>query len=248
MNVAYLFSFRKPRKMSKLINCKTCESEMATDAKSCPKCGAKNTQKKGCMYALKLCVLSFLGLIVLGSIFRSIGGNSEKMSSEPSVSSKSSSAGTSVQLPEDQIRFINLVKEGQSASRSAANDMARGGALAKRNNELGRLNLEVSNWVGKVTKVDSNSDGLGVLEIEIADDVSVQTWNNALSDIGEKTLIQPGTPLFETAAGLKPGQYIKFSGRFFRDDESGLGEQSLGLRGKLESPEFTFKFSSIAKL
>ena len=120
--------------------------------------------------------------------------------------------------------------------------------MAKRNNALKSFELEVNDWVGKVVDVNSNSDGLGVLQIEIAPDVSVQTWNNALSDIRDKTLIQPDSPLFQAASGLKRGQLIKFSGRFVRDDESGLGEQSLSLRGKLEEPEFTFKFASVTKL
>ncbi len=231
--------------MSKLIKCKTCEAEMAADAKICPKCGAKNTQKKGCMYVIKLCGVAFIGLLVLSSILRGLSGHN------PSSGTQSAgySAGDSQPpIPEDQKRFIEIVKQGQIASKSAENDMARGGALATRNNALKSFGVDINGWVGKVTKVDSNSDGFGVLEIEIADGISIQTWNNALSDITSKTLLEPGTALFGTAASLKRGQYIKFSGQFFRDDESGLGEQSMSLRGKLDEPEFTFKFRSITKL
>ena len=151
-------------------------------------------------------------------------------------------------MPADEKQFIEIVKQAQTASRSAANDMARGAALATRNNGLAKVSLDVTDWVGKVTSIDSNSDGWGVLVIEIAKDISIQTWNNSLSDISSKTLIEPGSALFNTAASLKRGQTVKFSGQFIRDDETGVGEQSMSLRGKLEDPEFTFKFSSISGL
>ena len=44
-------------------------------------------------------------------------------------------------------------------------------------------------WVGNVSRVSSNSEGKGVLNIEIASGVQVKTWNNALSDSFDNTLI-----------------------------------------------------------
>jgi hypothetical protein len=205
-------------------------------------------EKKGCLYFIKLSGLVILALIVFGAVFREKDGQGGGASGTSSGTAQVAAAAYQTTMPESQKRFIAIVKEAQIASRSASNDMARGGVLANRNNALKNMMLDVSDWTGKVTKVDSNSDGLGVLEIEVADGITVCTWNNALSDIGEKTLLEPGSALFNAAASLSRGQYIKFSGRFFRDDESGFGEQSLSLRGKLDKPDFTFKFSSVTKL
>jgi hypothetical protein len=45
---------------------------------------------------------------------------------------------------------------------------------------------------------------------------------------------------------LIPGQTVEFSGKFVSSGETGcIKEESLTLRGKIEDPEFTFKFASV---
>jgi hypothetical protein len=58
----------------------------------------------------------------------------------------------------------------------------------------------VSNWSGIVKTVDSNGDGKCVLAVLIADDVSVTTWNNDLSDFRDHTLIEPESLLFDAVS------------------------------------------------
>src|SRR3954453_11128023 len=72
--------------------------------------------------------------------------------------------------------------------------------------------LGAVNWVRKISTLSSNSEGKGVLEIEIANDIHVKTWNNALSDISDQTLIDPGSTLFAKISALKVGQKVVFSG------------------------------------
>ena len=63
------------------------------------------------------------------------------------------------------------------------------------------------------------------------------------------TLMQPGSPLFNTASGLKVGQKVKFSGTFFKGVSGDcLYESSLRLQSKVEDPEFIFRFSSITPM
>ena len=153
------------------------------------------------------------------------------------------------QMPDEQRRFIDIVVGSQSKERAAANDMQKGGIKADRDKALCAAlpQMQVQNWVGALGTISANSDGFGILSVEITKDVFVTTWNNAFSDMIEKTLIQPGTPLFNTASQLKKGSRVKFSGMFFR--ASGidcLREGSLTLSGKLQSPEFIFRFQSLA--
>ena len=153
------------------------------------------------------------------------------------------------QMPDEQRRFIDIVVGSQSKERAAANDMQKGGIKADRDKALcdALPQMQVQNWVGALGTISANSDGFGILSVEITKDVFVTTWNNAFSDMIEKTLIQPGTPLFNTASQLKKGSRVKFSGMFFR--ASGidcLREGSLTLSGKLRSPEFIFRFQSFA--
>lgn len=126
--------------------------------------------------------------------------------------------------------------------------MQRGGVKAHRDKSLcAQLSsLSVSDWVGTVKTIDSNSDGKGVLAVSLAPDITVQTWNNELSDIGSDTLIQPGTQLFASASAMKTGDLVRFSGTFLPGAEGDcLEEASLTLEGKVESPDFIFRFSGI---
>jgi len=107
--------------------------------------------------------------------------------------------------------------------------------------------LKVQNWVGKVTTIETNSDGKGVLGIEIADGISVATWNNAVSDMYHHTLIEPGTDFYNTISNMKRGQAIKFSGSFASGVKGAcIYEESLTLEGGLRSPDFVFGFSTLS--
>ena len=106
--------------------------------------------------------------------------------------------------------------------------------------------LSVINWPGKVEKLSSNSDGFGVLSIQIAKDISIKTWNNALSDSLERTLIDPSSAIFHQAVVLKEGQKVTFGGQFMPSKTDCIHESSLTLDGSLTKPEFIFRFSNIA--
>ena len=128
--------------------------------------------------------------------------------------------------------------------------MQRGGIKATRDESICRvlasINFRVEDWIGTVTKIDSNSDGKGVVSISISEHITLEIWNNELSDIRYNTPIQPGTALFEAAKFLKPSEQVSFSGTFFMDREYCVKEGSLTLRGKLDDPEFIFKFINVA--
>ncbi|MBX3735608.1 MAG: hypothetical protein KF715_02875 [Candidatus Didemnitutus sp.] len=66
--------------MSSLTKCKTCGSEMASDAKNCPKCGAPN-KKGGCLRLIMYAGGGFIALCVVGAIFSGGGGDSGSKSS-----------------------------------------------------------------------------------------------------------------------------------------------------------------------
>jgi len=152
-------------------------------------------------------------------------------------------------LPADQQAVLNIVTTAQFEGAKVENDMQLGGVKAKRGTALCSTltSFAVQNWVGKIQTIDSNSDGKGVFAVSIAPDVVVKTWNNALSDISTKTLIEPGSALFTVASGMKRGDLVSFSGTFFKGSESDcISEGSLRLKGKVLEPEFIFRFSSIA--
>jgi TPR repeat protein len=96
--------------------------------------------------------------------------------------------------------LIAAVERARAAYATGANDMAKGAARPARAKEICAIlkdNLHVINWPGKVEKLSSNSDGFGVLSIQIDKDMSIKTWNDALSDIQDQTLIDPSSAIFQ---------------------------------------------------
>lgn len=193
------------------------------------------TKKK--MSLSKKIIIAGVGFLVL-AIFA--GNSSEsKKESEPEI-----------QYPANQTVLIDASLLAIDKAKKADNDMQKGNALRERNKKIcaNMGPLTVEDWIGTVSKIDSNSDGLGILKIEIAKNVYVETWNNAISDSFHNTLIQPSTPLFDAVANLKKGQKVKFSGQFFDDSDTCIYESSLTLDGKVKEPEFIFKFSKVSPL
>ena len=151
-------------------------------------------------------------------------------------------------MPPSETAFIATVKNARQQYNAGANEMAKGATRPGRKAALCNLltGVEATNWVGKIARLSTNNDGRGVLAISIADDIQVKTWNNALSDIGDHTLIDPNSDLYRRAVNLQNGQVIRFTGRFFRNDTDCVHETSLSMSGSMREPEFLFQFSDIS--
>jgi len=150
-------------------------------------------------------------------------------------------------MPAEQAAFIEAVVSSREAFRKAPNELAKGGVRAQRRQKIcGALNsAAVNGWLGRIVELESNNDGKGVLAVEIADDVNLATWNNAISDLTHHTLIAPGSAMFAGLAGMKKGQKVRFAGRFFSDETDCVAEQSMTLSGSMRDPEFVFRFSRV---
>jgi hypothetical protein len=143
--------------------------------------------------------------------------------------------------------FIEVVANGKSAYKAGSTDFQKGAARPARKSAICNLlsSRSVTGWRGKVVELSTNGSGKGVLKIEIAEGVYVETENNSFSDIGKHTLIEPGTPLFQSLFTLKPGDSISFSGTFIDSDSDCVYESSLTMEGSMTEPDFIFRFSEI---
>jgi hypothetical protein len=106
--------------------------------------------------------------------------------------------------------------------------------------------ISISNWLGKVSQLSSNGDGKGVLTLTVAPDISVGTWNNDFSDIGDHTLIDPRSAVFSKASATKEGQWVWFSGEFRPSDVDCIKESSITIDGSMDEPNFIFEFSDLS--
>ncbi len=120
-------------------------------------------------------------------------------------------------MPADEVAFVTAVKSARQQYANGSNEMAKGAARPARARAICAAlpSRTVTGWIGKVETLTTNGDGKGVLSVGIAPDVNVKTWNNSLSDISDRTLIEPNSPLFSVAVSLREGQVIRFAGTFF---------------------------------
>lgn len=175
---------------------------------------------------------------------------SEQPSEEPAEEPKSELPS----VPSDQAKFLELVAEGSDSYDEAKTDLQRNNALAKRNKAICKALPKGSfkNWVGTIKDVGSDSFGDpeeagAYLEVSIADDVTIGTWNNSLSDLFDETLVAPNSPLYDVLLGLSPGDTVKVSGRLTGGDNScGVKTKNLTDTFNAASPEFLVKFSKVS--
>ena len=152
--------------------------------------------------------------------------------------------------PRDEAVFITAAQSGQQSFNNAPSDFAQGASRPTRKLAICRAlpSPVVQNWVGTLTTLTTNGDGKGVISIEIAPDIHLKTWNNALSDIGSSTLVEPGSPVYQSMSSLRTGQKVRFSGRLVASDTDCVQESSITLRGSMTAPEFLIRFEQIEGL
>jgi hypothetical protein len=151
-------------------------------------------------------------------------------------------------IPQDQKQFIEIVERFHGAYTQADNDKAKDATRLQRAKAICaaiRTPL-VQNWTGTVFKVSSNREDKGVLELTLSTHVRITTWNDALADVGDHTLIDPKSPLYDQTVLLKKNQEVLFSGSFIPDPTDCFRETSITLSGSMDEPEFLFRFSDIA--
>lgn len=152
--------------------------------------------------------------------------------------------------PAQQEAFVKVVEEGQRAFKAAENDFQRGATRPVRSQAICNAlrSVAVADWIGRVARLSTNSDGLGVLGIDIGSKILATTWNNALSDMSADSLIKPSTAIYQRMGSLKSGDLVRFSGNFVRGDVDCVQEQSVTIRGSMTEPEFTFVFKALDKV
>lgn len=153
-------------------------------------------------------------------------------------------------IPSDERRFIQAVESIKRQYGAAETDFQRGALRPDRAKLLCSTltSPQVDGWSGTITKLSTNSDGKGVLSIAISDNLTIGTWNNSLSDIGDHTLIEPGSPVYRAMASLREGETVLFSGAMISNDTDCFKETSLTMDGSMTDPAFVFRFSSVSKI
>lgn len=166
---------------------------------------------------------------------------------EPAAEEQAPDAEAST-LPQDQLEFVQLVDDYRQQIRGESNDLRESALLRERDEALASLlgpQLTVENWTGTISEIGANGEGKAYVEIEIADDVRVGTWNNAFSDFDANTLIEPSSPLFDTLLTMDEGATVTFSGTFFAGSDTALYGKNMTEAFYSIDPKFLFDFTDI---
>ena len=155
--------------------------------------------------------------------------------------------------PYNQEQFIKIINKAKIKFNTAETDAVKGKVLYDRTQEICGLitSVSIKDWKGKVSKVETNQDGWGVLEIELDTDLKLSTRDDVFGDYGSNTLINPGSNLFKSYMYFKEGDTITFSGSFFKEGrEKGtcLNIMTTRLKTRVLKPTYEFKFTQVEKL
>ena len=173
----------------------------------------------------------------------------EKTDAENKKRDEEAKEATFYSLPADQAAVIAAVNTAKEKYAQVDNDLAKGGVRRERAREICKAASPgtIKGWIGTLSELDTNSEGLGVVQISISENVTVRTMNNAFSDIGSDTLIDPDSDLFKKLSALTEGQKVKFSGTLVSPmkDVDCLFEISLTMDGAMNDPEFIIRLSDV---
>lgn len=103
----------------------------------------------------------------------------------------------------------------------------------------------VTGWTGTLDELRTTGDGKAIVQIKLPCGAQVKTWNNALSDIADRTLVPQGSKLYEALAAMGKGKPIVFNGKLLPDEKNGFRESSLTEEGSMREPEFIIRLSAV---
>ncbi|MDF3152045.1 hypothetical protein P3C58_08655 [Mesorhizobium sp. XAP10] len=172
-------------------------------------------------------------------------------------------------IPDQEARFVAINGEFRQRYKGSQNDLLKSTLVQERGKKLEAFSQDgsVSNWVGKVSKVDRVSGRWASLSVEIGDEVRIGSGglldnpdsmvsgilNQTAETLGSSERTEPedgsfitaDSSLYQTLLGLEVGQTIVFSGHFYPSDVSGLADSNLLEESSMVSPLYKFKFDSV---
>ena len=149
--------------------------------------------------------------------------------------------------PAAQKKFIKIIEDGRNNIDAAENDLQESVALHNRDDALCKVltNKAATNWVGVITDIGANGEGKAYVEIELADNVRIKTWNNALSDIGDNTLIPTGASFFDDLVAISEDSKVIWSAKFLSGNNFCLKKANFTETFYGIDPQFIVRFTNI---
>lgn len=121
---------------------------------------------------------------------------------------------------------------------------------AERDRALAEIvpNATVEGWTGTLDTVARNSSGRLYVAIRVAEGVRFSTLIQTSADFGAGTLIHKSNPLYETLAGLRRGERVRFSAELARKPEGGFVVLNYATGGAIGLGAYLFRLTAVEAL
>ncbi len=159
------------------------------------------------------------------------------------VGGTGATAGQVDRRPSDERQFLAAVNDHRGRFNASTYRTNRANALC-----AAKPTPVVQNWVGVVDTFSATDQGTGVLSVAIGDGVLVRTWSNAVSDMGDLTMLQANTLVLAIATNAAIGQLVTFSGTLIPSRPDCFKDTGVTESGTMADPEFIFRFTTLREL
>ncbi|GAA2966258.1 hypothetical protein ACFO7V_05760 [Glutamicibacter bergerei] len=150
------------------------------------------------------------------------------------------------QMPKVQKTFSDTVASASTKFSETDNELKASKAILDRDKSVCKATGgEFSGWKATVDDVGSTGDGYGYIAVLMEDDIELSTWNNALSDTFDNTLIKPSNKLYDVLMELSSGDEVTVSGNFIKGDSTCVTTSNMTEVMNASSPDFKVDFTSI---
>lgn len=238
--------------------CKECKKEVSAQAATCPHCGVKNPG-----ITSKDAVAGLVGIaVIIGVLYLLFGEKTDENSHEnvdvgeiatesvtavaaPTAEIKAAANALEDMMPPGEKRVIAIVDDYAHRYKAAGNELQKSALWKERTQAISKAMVrqkgdpEDEEWVGILENMQTTGDGNAYITVRISPIITVSTWNNEFSDIGDHTLIKNGSAVYKSLLNLKPGVHIKFA---FSMQMQGKG---LLEEGRMTEPDFLARFNRI---
>jgi DNA-directed RNA polymerase subunit RPC12/RpoP len=246
-----------------LIKCTECGKEISDKAGACPQCGSPvktgivSEKPKKKKMGIGKWVLIFLAGIFIISFIKTLVTNEMSPPVQQADAEREKSKTTStpvppaIPVPQDQQAFVRGITSLINKYNEAPNELKKSSVRSERKKNIKEtLNgkRSINNWVGVLAHMGTTSDQKAYITIRLeGGKIDIATWNNALSDIQDLTLIPESASLYKKVSDMKVGDRVIFNGSFLSSENDFIREASLTEAGSMLNPKFIIRFSEIKK-
>jgi hypothetical protein len=149
--------------------------------------------------------------------------------------------------PAEELTFIKsmrpIMRQASQAGDLKALQAQRSGMMCRN-----LRSREVRSWLGTVDQIGTAPGGGEIFSVAVMPNVDFGTAPDGNAPDAGKTLLAPGSQIYQAAQALHPGQQVRFSGRLMASAEHCVQDAEPTLSSAMRNPWFLMTFTGLAPL